>query len=242
MNTKFTILSLLFLAFSISVFAAKKPKVLVFMKTAGFYHKSIPAGAAAIQQLGLQNGFGVDTTRDDAAFTPSNLKKYEAVIFLNTTGTVLNDSQKTAFKQYIQKGGGFVGVHAATDTEYGWPWYNGLVGAYFLSHPKQQKATIIVKDNSHISTKHLPVKWERFDEWYNFKNITDNIKVLLLLDEKSYEGGKNGNYHPIAWYQNYDGGRAFYTGLGHTDESYEEPFFLRHFLGGIQYAMNGKKK
>ncbi len=241
MKLKVPVLFAIIIFIAVNAYADKMPRVLVFMKTAGFYHNSIPAGAVAIQKLGLQNKFIVDTTRDAAAFTKTNLKKYAAIIFLNTTGTVLNDVQKEAFKQYIQKGGGFVGVHAASDTEYEWPWYNGLVGAYFLSHPKQQKAHIIVKNSTHISTRHLPAKWERFDEWYNFKNISDKINVLLLLDEKSYEGGKNGDYHPIAWYHKYEGGRAFYTGFGHTNESYEEPLFLQHLLGGIQYAMAKKK-
>lgn len=241
MRLKFFLSFVLICITAFSVNAAKKPRVLVFTKTAGFYHQSIPAGAAAIQRLGMQNGFAVDTTSDSTAFTKQNLKKYAAIIFLNTSGTVLNDAQKAAMKRYIQKGGGFVGVHAATDTEYDWPWYNGLVGAYFLDHPKQQKATVTLKDGGHISTSHLPARWERFDEWYNYKNISDKINVLLLLDEKSYEGGKNGDYHPIAWYQQYDGGRAFYTGLGHTDESYKESLFLRHLLGGIQYAMGIKR-
>ena len=241
MKVKSIFLWAIFFFSALAAFAKAKPKILVFAKTAGFYHKAIPAGLAAIQKLGTQNGFDVDTTRDSQAFTAKNLKKYKAVVFLNTTGTLFNDQQRAAFKQYIQKGGGFVGVHAATDTEYDWPWYNGLVGAYFLSHPKQQNATVLLKDNTHISTKHLPEKWKRFDEWYDFKNISDKINVLLTLDEKSYEGGKNGSFHPIAWYQKYDGGRSFYTGFGHTDETYSEPLFLQHLLGGIKWAMGVKK-
>lgn len=214
---------------------------MVFSKTAGYYHKSIPAGVAAIQKLGKENGFLVDSINDASVFTTKNLKRYAAIIFLSTSGAILSNEQKTALQQYIQRGGGFVGVHAATDTEYDWPWYNGLVGAYFLSHPKQQTAVIDVKDNTHISTKHLPEKWERFDEWYNFKNLSNKINVLMMLDEKSYEGGGNGDYHPIAWYQQYDGGRAFYTGLGHTDETFKEPLFLQHLLGGIKWAMGLRK-
>lgn len=241
MKTKYTVCVFALLILSVSTIAAKRPRVLLFSKTAGFYHKSIPVGIAAIQKLGAENGFDVDSTKNANLFTYKNLKRYAAVIFLSTTGTILNVEQKAAFKKYIQKGGGFVGVHAATDTEYDWPWYNGLAGAYFLSHPNQQKAVIEVSNREHISTKHLPAQWKRFDEWYNFKDLSDKIKVLMLLDEKSYEGGKNGDYHPIAWYQQYDGGRSFYTGLGHTDESFSEPLFLQHLLGGINYAM-GKKE
>ena len=214
-----------------------KPRVLVFSKTSGYRHSSIPAGKAAILKLGLENGFDVDTTEDARYFTEDSLKNYSAVIFLSTTMDVLNNYEEADFERYIQAGGGFVGIHAATDTEYDWGWYGRLVGAYFLSHPKQQKATINVVDQQDISTKHLPKQWSRFDEWYNFKNLNKDVKVLMRVDEKTYEGGKNGDDHPIAWYHEYDGGRAFYTGLGHTDESYSEENFLKHLLGGIKYAI-----
>ncbi|WP_207434357.1 ThuA domain-containing protein [Sabulibacter ruber] len=216
------------------------PTVLVFYKTAGFYHTSIPTGLRALQDLGRENGFGVDTTKNAAYFVADSLKKYQAVVFLSTTQDVLNPTQHTAFEQYIRNGGGFVGIHAATDTEYDWPWYNQLVGAYFESHPEVQKATIRVKDKSHPSTTFLPDNWERTDEWYNFKSINPNVKVLATLDETTYKGGKNGENHPIAWYHAYDGGRAFYTAGGHTDESFREPLFLRHLLGGINYALGRK--
>src|ERR1700761_619291 len=141
---KGTIIFLLLVTISFSVLA--KPKVLVFSKTAGFHHASIAVGVPAIIKLGQENNFDVDTTTDASKFTTDNLKQYAAVIFLSTTGTVLNDEQQKAFEQYIRSGGGFVGVHAASDTEYGWPWYGDLVGAYFKSHPKQQEATLHVVD------------------------------------------------------------------------------------------------
>lgn len=219
--------------------ADNSTSVLVFSKTKGFYHKSIPAGIAAIQKLGTENGFQVDTTKDAAKFTES-LKKYKAIIFLSTTGDVLNSSQQTAMENYIKGGGGFVGVHAAADTEYEWPWYNKLVGGYFKSHPNNpnvRKAVINVLNKDHMSTKSLPDKWERSDEWYNYKDINPALKVLAKLDEKSYEGGENGDNHPIIWYHEYDGGRAFYTGGGHTNESFDDSVFMQHVLGGIRYAM-----
>ncbi|GGK82324.1 hypothetical protein GCM10011405_32620 [Rufibacter glacialis] len=218
------------------------PSVLVFYKTAGFYHTSIPAGLAALQKMGKENGFRVDTTKNAGKFVPDTLQKYKAVIFLNTTGDVLNDPQQTAFEQYIKKGGGFVGVHAATDTEYSWPWYNQLVGAYFANHPKVQTATVRVVDKGHAATHFLPEAWVRKDEWYNFKNLNPKVKVLAHLDETTYSGGTNGAHHPIAWYHTFDGGRAFYTGGGHTAESYAEPLFLQHLLGGIQYVLGLKGK
>lgn len=225
--------------FLISFIEAKKtPRILVYAKTRGFHHASIPAGLAAIQQLGTENGFAVDTTTDSSYFVPKTLKKYAAVVFMSTTGNILNAEQQTAFEKYIQSGRGFVGVHAATDTEYDWPWYNQLVGAYFKSHPKQQEAVLNIVDDTHISTKHLPKTWKRFDEWYNFKSIQPNLNVLITIDEKSYTGGANGDPHPMAWYHDFDGGRAFYTEFGHTDESFKDPLFLQHLLGGIRYAMN----
>ncbi|OKS87912.1 ThuA domain-containing protein [Mucilaginibacter polytrichastri] len=210
--------------------------VLIFSKTAGYHHNSIAAGIPAIIKLGQENGFSVDTTTNAALFTESNLKKYDAVIFLSTTGDVLNDEQQEAFKKYIESGKGFVGVHAATDTEYDWPWYGDLVGAYFKSHPKQQQATFHVVDRNFIATKHLPETWSRFDELYNFKYIAKGLHILITIDEKSYTGGENGDNHPMSWYHDYDGGRSFYTELGHTDESYVDPLYLKHLLGGIKYA------
>ncbi|MEU5105182.1 MULTISPECIES: ThuA domain-containing protein [unclassified Streptomyces] len=212
-------------------------RVLVFSKTAGFRHDSIPDGIAAIEELGAQGGFAVDATEDAAAFTPDNLARYAAVVFLSTTGDVLDPAQQSAFERYVRAGGGYVGVHAAADTEYDWPFYEGLVGAYFQSHPAIQQATVDVEDRAHPATAHLGPQWERTDEWYNYRaNPRDRVKVLASLDETSYEGGAMGQDHPISWCQDYRGGRAFYTGFGHTKESYADPAFRQHLLGGIRYA------
>lgn len=223
----------------------EEPRVLVFSKTAGWYHESIPSGIAAIQQMGAENKFRVDTTKNAAYFHDDSLKNYGAVVFLSTTLDVLDREQERAFERYIQSGGGFVGIHAAADTEYDWPWYNKLVGAYFLSHPNDpnvRQATVEVRDTTHIATRGLPLRWERRDEWYNYKSINPDIHVLAVLDESTYEGGENGENHPIAWYHEYDGGRAFYTGGGHTEESFREPLFLWHILGGIRYALGNDQR
>ena len=219
-----------------------KTRVLVFSKTTGFRRSSIGAGKLALIKMGQENNFVVDTTEDASYFTEDSLKNYSAVIFLNTTLDVLNSNQEADFERYIQAGGGFVGVHSATDTEYDWGWYGRLVGAYFDSHPEQQDATLNVVDQTNNSTKHLPKEWKRKDEWYNFKNISKDIKVLIKIDEKTYKGGKNADDHPMAWYHEFDGGRAFYTALGHTDESWTEENFLKHLLGGIQYAIGDNKE
>ena len=218
----------------------KKVRLLVFSKTAGFRHSSIGAGKLALLKMGSAQNWLVDSTEDAGLFTSGNLNKYDAVIFLSTTGNILDSAQQQAFEQFIRSGKGFAGIHAATDTEYDWPWYVGLVGASFESHPKQQTARLLRIDKTHLSTIMLPDTWERFDEWYNFKNINPATHTLLRIDESSYTGGKNGEQHAMAWYHEYDGGRAFYTALGHTDASYTEPLFLEHLTGGINYVL-GKK-
>lgn len=211
--------------------------VLIFTKTAGFRHDSIETGVAAIQELGRNNNFEVEHTEDASKFTASFLAQFDLVIFLNTTGDILNEAQQANFENFIKNGGNFMGIHSAADTEYDWPWYGKLVGAYFLNHPDQAQATINVLNTNHASCEHLPKVWSRFDEWYNYKNISPDINVLLELDETSYSGGENGAKHPIAWYQEFDGGRMFYTGGGHTEASYSEPDFMQHLLGGINYCL-----
>ncbi len=230
----------------ISVFAYFRPKetprVLVFSRTKGFRHASIPDGIAALQKLGRERNFQVDTTENAEKFTEENLRQYAAVVFLNTTGDVLNPTQEADFERYIQAGGGYVGVHAATDTEYGWPWYNKLSGAYFASHPGNpnvQQGTAHVVNRKHPSTKGLPKKWTRTDEFYDFKSLNTDVNVLIKIDEKTYKDGKMGDNHPMAWYHEFDGGRAFYTNFGHTEETYTEDLFLKHLWGGLQYVMGG---
>ncbi|WP_199551402.1 ThuA domain-containing protein [Streptomyces sp. N35] len=212
-------------------------KVLVFSKTAGFRHSSIDEGLTALRSLGAANNFTVDATENAAAFTTANLGQYKAVVFLSTTGDVLDGAQQTAFEGYIKGGGGYVGIHAAADTEYDWPFYAGLAGALFQSHPAIQPATVKVEDRAHDATAHLPAAWQRTDEWYNYRsNPRTSARVLASLDESSYSGGSMSGDHPIAWCKDYQGGRAFYTGGGHTEGSYTEAAFTRHLLGGIRWA------
>lgn len=212
-------------------------KVLVFTKTAGFRHGSIEKGVATFQALGQSNDFEVVQTENSGDFNTTNLSQYKVVVFLNTTGDVLNNTQQAAFENYIQSGGSFMGVHAATDTEYDWPWYGQLVGAYFNGHPKIQEANLEVVNRSHSSTAHLMGDWTRTEEWYNFKDIYSGINPLIMLDESTYEGGTNGTYHPFSWYQEYDGGRVFYTAGGHSNSAYDEPDFRKHLLGGLFYCL-----
>jgi cytochrome c len=211
--------------------------VLVFSKTAGFRHDSIPDGIAAIQALGAANEFTVEATEDAGAFTDANLDRFDAVVWLSTTGDVLNDEQQGAFERFVRDGGGYAGVHAAADTEYSWPWYGELVGAYFKSHPAIQEADVLVEDHDHASTAHLPAKWTRTDEWYSYRsNPRADVHVLAALDETSYTPTDPAGDHPIAWCHPQDRGRSWYTGMGHTKESYADPAFRQHLLGGIKYA------
>ncbi|OMI91381.1 alpha-mannosidase [Streptomyces sp. M1013] len=211
--------------------------VLVFSKTAGFRHDAIPAGIDALRELGSQGDFTVTATEDAAAFTPSGLSGYEAVVFLNTTGDVLNASQQASFETYVDSGGGFVGVHAAADTEYDWPYYGRLVGAYFDSHPAIQQATLATEDHTHPATAHLGATWTRTDEWYNYRaNPRPGVHVLQTLDETTYSGGSMGADHPITWCHSQGDGRSFYTGLGHTAQSYSDPAFRSLLLGAVRYA------
>ena len=255
MKSKLSILQLLaFFTIILTIFSCSnkrpgKPRILVFSKTAGFHHESIADGNVAIEKLGAENNFDVDTTTDANMFQEDTLKKYAAVVFLSTTGDVLNNFQEAAFERYIQAGGGYMGIHAAADCEYDWGWYGRLVGAYFFSHPgindtfpNIQPGVLHVVDANSKATQDLPKEWKRTDEFYSFKKISKDIHVLLNIDEKSYHGGVNGDNHPMAWYHDYDGGRAFYTNLGHTKESFSEPLYLKHILGGIQYAIGDNKE
>jgi len=220
--------------------AADEPRILLFTRTTGYRHDSIIAGAQAIVKLGEHGAFGVDPTDDPSAFTADNLKNYRAIVFLSTTGDILDDAQQAAMESFIRAGGGFVGVHAAADTEYDWPWYGRLVGAYFKSHPAVQEAMILVSDRVHPATSHLPARWTRTDEWYDYTaSPRGKVHVLMSLDEPSYQGAamEGGRLdHPIAWCHEFDGGRSFYTGLGHTSGSFAEPAFLEHLRGGILWA------
>jgi uncharacterized repeat protein (TIGR03806 family) len=214
-------------------------RILVFSKTAGFRHDSIPAGRTMLQTLATRNGWEIEFTEDSAEFTDSNLARFDVVVWLSTTGDVLNSTQQTAFEEYIEGGGGYVGIHAAADTEYSWPWYGELVGAYFQSHPAIQTATLHTEREHHIAVDHLAETWQHNDEWYNFQdNPRDQSNVVLRLDESSYNPGAGamGSDHPIAWYKSMGLGRSFYTGLGHTVAAYANSNFIEHVDGALQWA------
>lgn len=237
------VLGILIVIAGIAGYFVLKPaeiKVLVFSKTEGYRHESIETGIEAIKKLGSENNFTVEVTEDASVFNEAYLKDFMTVVFLNTTGNVLDPVQQSQMERFIQAGGGYVGIHAATDTEYGWPWYGKLAGAYFDSHPMNpnvQEGKVIVVQPNHASTESLPESWEVADEWYNFKSLDPANSILMTVDESTYEGGTNGPNHPIAWFKEYDGGRSFYTAMGHTKEQFLDSKFLSHLLGGIKYAI-----
>ncbi|MEV6373273.1 ThuA domain-containing protein [Micromonospora musae] len=217
--------------------APQNYRVLVFTKTAGQRRASIPDGVASIRTLAEANGFTATVTQDAGAFTAANLAKFRAVVFLNTTGDVLNPGQQGAFESYVTAGGGYVGVHAAAETEPDWPFYQNLVGAKVASTSGVEPGNVDVADRAHPSTETVPRTLTLTEEWYNFTaNVRGQSHVLATADEKSFAGGTMGYDHPISWCKDYQGGRSWYTGLGHSIETYRANAFKKHLLGGIQWA------
>ncbi|MCE3261067.1 MAG: ThuA protein [Pseudoduganella sp.] len=217
--------------------------VLVFSRTAGWHHDAIPAGVAALQELGKLHDFTVTWTEDaQRVFTDQELARYQAVVFLLTSGDILDARQQAAFERYIGAGGGFVGVHSAADTEYGWPWYTRLVGHMFDHHPAIQSAVLKVEDAKFPGMERFAPRNLVTEEWYAFKPASGKLNYLLSVDESTYQPGPRGMgaFHPVSWYQVFDNGRAFYTALGHLPATYGDPVFRHHLYGGIYWAATGR--
>ena len=242
-------LFLLLMIFSSTAFS-QQFKALLFTKTDGFHHESILAGVEAIKLLASRHHFALDWQENAGVFNDKALENYKVVIFLNTTGNVLNDEQQAAFEKFIKAGKGYVGIHSASDTEYDWPWYTKLVGMMFKIHPQNQTAYLKVEDSNFPGMERFPKRFLWTDEWYQYGDRkADDLKVLITVDEKTYdpyakwgdnEGKGMGTFHPISWYHPYDGGRAFYTGLGHIPLTFSDQTFLDHIYGGIYWAATGK--
>jgi type 1 glutamine amidotransferase len=242
---------LLFTFYNLTINAQLKNKhVLIFTKNGkGYVHENIPASIAAIQKLGAENGFSTDTTTNSALFTDDHLKKYDVIIFSNTNNDVFDtEEQKIAFMRYIQAGGGFMGIHSASGTERNWKWFKLMLGASFLRHPPFQRFTVHVLDKQHPAVKKVPTQWETNDECYFFKEFNPSVKVLLVSDiSQIREPGKNikpdvfGNRYPAAWCDEFDGGRIFYTALGHSKEDYSNTTYLSHILEGLKWVMDKPK-
>jgi uncharacterized protein len=249
MKNRILLSALMLFCGSIAGFSQKQFKVLLFTKTAGWHHESINEGVTAIRKLGERHLFDVDWQENTAMITEKNLAQYQAIIFLNTTGDIFNDEQQKAVEKFIQSGKGFVGIHSASDTEYDWAWYTKMVGMMFKIHPQPQTAYLDVVDNKFPGLDRFPKRFMWTEEWYEFGELkATDLKYLITVDEKTYNPyakwganeGKGMGLHPISWYHNYDGGRAFYTALGHIPASFTDQTFLDHIYGGIYWAATGK--
>lgn len=244
-------ITILTLLVSFSSFSQQKQfKALLFTKTNGWHHESINEGVDAIRKMGERNFFNVEWHEMPTVFNDNKLSEFQVIIFLNTTGDILNEDQQKAFTKFIQSGKGFVGIHSASDTEYEWPWYTQLVGRMFHIHPVIQTAVLKVADNKFPGLERMPASWLWTDEWYEFsEEKVKGLNYIITVDEKTYDpnvkwgekvGKGMGDLHPIAWYHEFDGGRSFYTALGHIPSIYSDPIFLEHVYGGIYWAATGK--
>lgn len=222
-------------------------KVLVYTKNGkGYVHDNISSAVACIYRLGNKYGFSVDTSDNPADFNEANLKKYNALIFTSTNNDVFNtDEQKVALMRYIQAGGGFVGIHSVTGTERSWPWFIRLVGGTFVRHARHQSFQEIVIDTTNLSTSFLPRHWNVNDECYYVKDINPDLHVLTVHDLKTVEDKQKpatyGNVFPSTWCHTFDGGREWYTALGHDKETYSNPTFEKFIMGGIKWVIGENK-
>ena len=252
--TRMKKLSILLLLFIISTSAIppgfnwKNIRVLVYTKNGqGYVHQNIPAAIAGIRQLALKHGFQVDVSDTPADFTDENLKKYNALIFANTNNDVFHtDAQKLALMRFIQAGGGFVGIHSAVGTERKWPWFKRMVGGTFVRHPPFQPLKEIIIDATHPSTSFLPKIWELSDECYFVREVNPDIHVLVVHDLSGINDKEKpdfyGSVFPAVWCHEFDGGRQWYTALGHDAKVYADPTFQRHLLGGLQWVLSKQRK
>ncbi|MFI8962865.1 ThuA domain-containing protein [Streptomyces sp. NPDC053493] len=214
--------------------------VLVYTRTAGYRHDSIPAGAAALTELATAAGLSAETTEDPAAFAPGRLARCAAVVLLSTTGSVLTDAGRAAFEAYVRAGGGVLAIHAAANAEPDWPFYGELLGTRFAGHPEIQPGTVCVDEPAHPATAPLPERWEWTDEWYNFTADprAAGVRVLARADETRYRGGTHGADHPLVWCRDAapGRGRVLFTALGHAAEAYADPAFRAHLAGALDWV------
>jgi type 1 glutamine amidotransferase len=229
--------------------SAEQFKVLLFTKTDGFHHKAINEGVDAMRDMAEKHHFLVDWHEDSSVFNDKNLEQYQVIVFLLTTGDILNEEQQGAMERFIRAGKGFVGIHSASDTEYDWDWYTKMVGRTFHIHPVIQTAQMEVLDGNFPGMERMPPRFWWTDEFYEFgAERIDGLNYILAIDESTYDpeadwdrvaGDGMGDFHPMAWYHGYEGGRAFYTALGHVPATYSDRLFLEHVYGGLYWAATG---
>ena len=230
--------------------SAQQFRALLITETGGWHHPSIMSGIPALQALAKRHQFQLDRQQDAIPISDRSLENYDVIIMLSTTGDIFTEEEQAAFERFIQAGKGYVGIHAASDTEYEWPWYTQLVGRMFHIHPQNQTAMLEVLDGNFPGLERWPERMLWTDEWYEFgEEKVEGLNYILAVDEDSYEPGANwgakkgegmGDFHPLAWYHEFDGGRAFYTALGHIEETFQDDFFLQHIYGGIYWAATGR--
>ena len=216
-----------------------RPAILIFTKTTGFRHDSIPAGVEALKEIAEDLGYQAEHTEDAAVYNPTTLADFKATVWLSPSGDVLNELERAALADYVTGGGGWCGIHAASTAERGWPYFRQLVGARFVGHPPGCTEGKIAVKQDHPSTKHLPTAWTWTDEWYSFDKRPQDVEVLLEVDEDSYDTADlaMGDPHPLAWHRRLESGRCFYTALGHDASAYSDPDFLRHIRGGLMSVL-----
>ncbi len=230
--------------------SAEQFKVLVFTKTTGWHHESILDAVSAVRSLSEKHHFEMEWHEDASRINDDNLQQFDAIMFLSTSGDILNDDQKRAMEKFIRSGKGFIGVHSASDTEYDWEWYTQLVGRMFEIHPVIQTASLQLESRNFPGLERMPDSLLWTDEWYDLSpEKVEGLNYLLSVDERSYDtksdwgdkkGDGMGDFHPISWYHDFDGGRSFYTALGHLPAVYKNELFLDHLYGGIYWAATGK--
>lgn len=238
--------AMLGIALTSSAFAAapKQKRVLIFSHTTGYRHASIEPGIKALVELGKRERVTVVSSEDPAIFSTAGLKGYDAIVFLSSTtdpkkpeSEWFQGDRRTALQNFVQRGGGIVGIHGATDSHYHWPWYQQMIGGHFASHPEgTPTGTVKIVDRTHRSTQGLPATITRSDEWYYFGDYNPEMHLLVTLDPKSI-GQADSNPNPISWAHSFKGGRVFYTAMGHTNESYSDPNFLKHVAGGLNWVL-----
>ena len=217
--------------------------VLVFSKTNGFRHESISSGLKMIYDQSSKENWVVTATEDPSLLRDDLLSTIDVAVFLNPTGDAICDAGQEAFTKFIKSGKGFVGIHAASDCEYEWPFYGNLVGGYFLTHPPAQEATVIFENFDHPAMQPFEgmETYTTIDEWYSFKeNPRKNVNVLARLDESTISGTSNDNWkmgdHPLIWWNEEDGIRSFYTVFGHTHEAFQNQLIIQHISKAINWA------
>jgi len=253
--TLFLLIATLLAAYCAAQITPRK-RVLVYTRQtvtprSSYIHDNTQSSVEAIRKMGAQNGFAVDSSEDPGVFNEANLKQYTVLIFSSTNNEAFQtDAQREAFQNYIQKGGGFVGLHAATTTERQWPFFVSTIGGKFVRHPTLQKFVVRVVDSSHPSTRSLPASFEWEDECYFHDSLNPDLHPLLVTDPARLDDPERAKFPdslidgsvPLAWTITTGGRRVFYSALGHKKEAYSNPLLAGHILGGVLRALGDAKE